>query len=122
MAWPRIDHGDDLDRNCILCLSENDGRGIGKSNLRRASGHLFDCVARALASYDLHVDAGVLIVALLESDIIIGMAPVEAEVRNECDVVRRFHMAGLDAENNERSGRGATDRFHVSHVCTLPPE
>src|SRR5262245_25628664 len=59
-------------------------------------------------------------VALLESDIIIGITPVESEVGNECDVIRRFHMAGLDAENNERGGRGATDRFHAGHAFHAP--
>ena len=113
----RIDHRDDLDGNSIVCLCENGGRGIGKPDLRGPGGHLFDSVARTLTADDLYVDAGILVVAFLESDIVIGVSAVEAEIGNECDVVRRVYRPAWDNETNERNNRGASDRLHVGHGC-----
>jgi hypothetical protein len=67
---------------------------------------------------DVHdVEAGILVVAFLESDIVIGVTAVEAEIGNECDVVRRVYRPAWDNETNERNNRGASDRLHVGHGC-----
>ena len=84
-----IDDRDELDRNLIVGARERERTGIGEAEQRIAGAGLPDGVDRALAAHDLHVEPGLLVVALLERDEEIGVAAVVAEIGDERDVLLR---------------------------------
>lgn len=80
-----IDHGDELDRNAIIGLGKDHCGCIGKTELRGTGGDLLDGIRRALAAYDFNVHPGGLVVALVESDVVVRVPAIEAEICDKRD-------------------------------------
>jgi hypothetical protein len=83
-----IDHRDHLHRHLVVGPRQDDRRGVGKTDLRRTCGNLFNGVGRTLPAYNLNVEICVLVVTLLQRDEIVSVASEISEVRNELYFVR----------------------------------
>jgi hypothetical protein len=82
-----IDHRNHTNRNAVIGARQHKRAGVRKADLCRASADLADGVRRAVTAHERHVKAGLSIVATLKSDVVVGVAAVEAEIGDESDVL-----------------------------------
>ena len=105
-----VDDGNELGGNLIVAAPENDGGCVGKANLGGTGCHLLHGVGGALAAHDLDVEILPGVVALFESDEVIGMTAVVAEVGHEGHLVGGRGLIRAERACQER-------REHSARVC-----
>ena len=91
----------------IVAAREHERARIGKSHDGIVGADLADGIDRALAADDLHVEVGVLVIALLDGDEEIGVTAVVAKVGDERDVVERLRV-GAAKTSAEKSAPHST--------------
>ena len=94
-----IDDRRELDRNLIVAARQHQRARVGEAERCIVRADLPDGVDRSLAAQDLHIETGVLVIALVERDEEIGVAAVVTEIGDQRDAVQRLRATcGIDQD------------------------
>ena len=91
----------ELDRDLIVAAHKHERAGIGKTHDCIIGADLPDGINRSLAADDLHIQIGVLVIALFDRDEEIGVAAVVAEVGDRRDTIHRPRTVRHQQESNK---------------------
>ena len=118
-----VDNGDELGRDLIIAAAENDCRRVRETELRGAGRDLLDRIRRPLPAHDIDLEILAGVISFVQSDEIVGMPAVVAEVGHEGDLVGRIGGRRRQAQRAEhRKHYGKSKSFRSRDAFRSPLE